>query len=216
MFHLQLLAVLALALLAGSFMESDRRGLLFDSDPFAFSLDNSAFVLDGLDAQFGSAGAPRLGFLTLGGPWGDRNVGRTAARRDIGNRQLRTRNVPSTQGGGNTQTPPSRLVSPTPTGIIGPGNSGSPSSLGAANFTPGQTVPGGNFLPSPIGNVGAPTPAPPAPTDPTDPTDPTTPVDPVVPAIPEPASWLLMIIGVGWLGMYFRKNPTSLVTAATA
>ena len=50
---------------------------------------------------------------------------------------------------------------------------------------------------------------------PTTPGNPSTPtVDPVIPAVPEPSSWLMMILGVGFLGLMlrYRREDLDMVT----
>lgn len=201
-FHFQMLGILAVLLVITSLLEADRRGLLFDSDPFAFAVEDTAFVLDGPDDL--AVGVIRLGSL-------DR-FDRRGARRFIprsGNRLIRTRqgggtrpaspagNRPGSQGSGTANAAPSNPLQSIP-GSAGPGLGGPPL-LAAAN-TPGSSVPGGGFTPGPTGLI----PVGNNPPDPTPP-DPTNP-DPVVPAIPEPASWILMIIAIGWLGFVLRRR----------
>lgn len=59
-------------------------------------------------------------------------------------------------------------------------------------------IPGGSFGSTPVSAIVI---------DDPDPVDPGDGGDPVVPAVPEPASWLLMLLGIGALGTALRRYP---------
>ncbi|MGB3472821.1 MAG: PEPxxWA-CTERM sorting domain-containing protein [Erythrobacter sp.] len=193
---LRLLGVFAVAALGLSFLEADQRGLLFDSDPFAFSVRDGALALDG----------PSV--IRIGQARRDGGFPRSRTRRNRGpaSRMIPRRDATPDQTGFRTGGQATDPVASDPGRISG---STGPSLPGAGSLTPvaplaaprlGQSIPGSGFAPSPIGFVPAtPDPQPPVTVEP----DPS----PVVPAIPEPASWLLMIVGLGWIGFYLRRRP---------
>lgn len=202
---MRLLGVFAISAVALSFLEADRRGLLFDTDPVAFSVSEGAIALTGPSViRFGhmqSKGKePRF-----------RSVGRGPASRLIPGRGAR---IGQSGSGGSDQrvggAPPDPALIPSPP----QGSPGQPSSptgglpnaglLSAPRL--GQSVPGTGFAPSPIGFVPGPSANQPPVTPPPGTINPDP--DPVVPAIPEPASWLLMILGLGWIGIYLRRQTT--------
>ncbi len=209
---LRMLAVFAVASVGLSFLEADRRGLLFDADPFAFSVSEGALALTGPSViRFGNArrggAGPRY-----------RSFGRGPARRLIPGQGSGT-DQPGTVSPGSGP-PAGALASNTGSSFPSPLTNTRPAPFvpgqSTANFplapTSGQSIPGSGFAPSPIGFVAggtdpsAPPPSPPVTVDP----DP----GPVVPAIPEPASWLLMIIGLGWMGLYLRRQHPRLARCA--
>ena len=196
-----------------SIMEMDQRGLLFDADPFAFAAqepnDGAAPSVITVRGLF-SDGAPRR-FATRS----------TASRPAFQRLGSNVGAFPDNGLGGPVGSPAASsdspiLTVPSPLGrndgiVPGPGApvTGSP----GAPFI-GGSVPGGSFGGSPIGafvpiaagpgpgpGAGGTPPPPPIPPG-TTPTDPA----PVVPAIPEPSTWLLMILGIGWLGVMLRRR----------
>ena len=204
---LRLLAVFAFAAVGLSFLEADRRGLLFDADPFAFSVSEGALALTGPsvilfgDARRGGAG-PRY-----------RSFNRGPARRLIPGRGA----APNEPGSGSPAGSPAGAIasntrSTSPAPLAGTGPSPFVPGQSAETFAPtapnGRSIPGSGFAPSPIGFVAGETDSETPPTAPPVTVDPDP--SPVVPAIPEPASWLLMIIGLGWMGLYLRRQNGSL------
>lgn len=209
---------LLLLLLLASFFENDRRGLLFTNLPEAFAAN-----------EFDQSGQSyRITFGTL--PGGDYGARRTIPRRPAGfvpagssdspagavgvpgnalapddgvtlpsfgsSEQLGVGDVPPSFLGNNPGFPPTGGTPP-PVGI--PGNPGgeNPGDPGTPPTDPGGENPGDPGTP----------PTDPGGENPGDPgTPPTDPGDPPVPAVPEPASWLMMIIGVAVLGQILRRR----------
>ena len=168
--------------LLSSFAEQDRRSLFFGDREEAFAVSEvGASNFDG------------------GGPYSIYLADRTGDRRPTRSRRI-PRALP-------TGLPGDGAFNPISVGVGGSDPGASADALQLASVdTPAVLVPSagpsgsnGNFG-SPIGQASGPV------GDlvivPTDP-DPG-PVDPVVPAVPEPASWILMIIGVGLLGSTLR------------
>lgn len=204
-------ALLAIAFTAGSFVHQDERGILFLDDGstnatpevFAIAQDGTSTLV------YANAGysAPV----------------RTNSRRARISAQERT---PSSRFLGSGPSLPDGGNSDSPQGAGGFGAPSQPNNLvpapnlpnaGANQFTstPGAGGSGGGLQPiAPINSNGGPiggflTPASqdPETPGPGDPNAPLTPANPdvgPVPAVPEPASWLLMILGVAALGGALR------------
>ena len=193
---------LLVLLLVASFFENDRRGLLFTNLPEAFAAN-----------EFDESGQSyRITFGTLPGNY-------FGARRSI----------PRRPGG---VTASSLADTPTGSAVGVPGSGFAPDEgLTLPTFGSSEQSAVGEVPPSFVGNnpIGLPptggavppiavpgNPGGETPGDPGTPSDPgtdnpgnpggETPVDPPVPAVPEPASWLMMIIGVAVLGQILRRR----------
>lgn len=184
-----------LALLA-SFLEQDRRALLLSDMPEAFAVSEIGTSAD----EFGSTGRYPV-------VWGDRSSRPNgAASRRIGGRSAGALPVepgPQTSfvaAPASGREPDSAALA----SVTLPEFSASGQETGAPPLALAAVSPG-NLVSGPIGAipiVQTPGPGPgPAPTP-----GPADPDPPVVPAIPEPASWLLMIIGVALLGASLRSK----------
>lgn len=198
--YTRMMPVLGVAAVIASFAEADQRGLLFRSSDTAFFAEDSALAVpNGGTIAYLTSGADR--------PYGARR--RTVAARPGARSGLAvipaTIEDPASAGGGA-----SRLIDAAPAAVERPVTLSAISPAGTGTAVGGQPAPGPGFPESPIGliadNAGNP-----------DPNNP----GPVVPAVPEPASWLLMIIGVGWLGLSLRRRklaspPTSHTEVLTA
>jgi hypothetical protein len=195
--YTRLLPALGVATLIGSFIEADQRGLLFRSDDMALLAEDAALAVpsQGLEMYLGGrearGGSPR-GRNFIGRPPGSRLVPGNASNLNEGN------GVSPAPGGSRTildQPAREQLASPT---------LASAATAPSAATSPGSGSFGPNFPDSPIGLIAVGTNTP----------------GPVVPAVPEPASWLLMIVGVGWLGLALRRrkrfNPWESATPVSA
>ena len=195
--YARLLPALGVATLIGSFIEADQRGLLFRSDDMALLAQDSALAVpnQGMAMYLGGdevrGGSPR-GRNFIGRPPGSRLVPGNASTLDEAN------GVSPAPGGSRTivdQPAREQLASPT---------LASATTAPAAATSPGSGSFGPSFPDSPIGLIAVGTNTP----------------GPVVPAVPEPASWLLMILGVGWLGLSLRRrkrlDPWGAATPASA
>lgn len=183
--YTRMMPVLGVAAVIASFAEADQRGLLFRSSDTAFFAEDSALAVpNGGTTAYITNGADR--------PYGPRR--RTIAARPGAQSGLSvipaTIEDPASAGGGA-----SRLIEAAPGGLERPVTLSAITPAGASTAVRSQPAPGPGFPESPIGliavNAGNPDPSNPG---------------PVVPAVPEPASWLLMIIGVGWLGLSLRRR----------
>lgn len=186
----RMLCVLAAISVGVSFVEADRRGLLFDSDPFAFAVEDSALAVSG------ASGSPAMMINRFPGPVRDR--GPRAGRPTGPGSAPAVQPAAVQQGAGPSGA--SRIIPSAEGPFIGSasGTTSTTESLDSSGTQLlGQGVPGGGFLDSPIGLIAVSTGTGPTPPDPP---------GPVVPAIPEPASWILMIIGLAWLGLYLRSQ----------
>lgn len=178
--YIRLLPALGVATLVGSFIEADQRGLLFQSGDIALLAEDAALAVPNQP----------MGMYFGVGDMRDRGArGRDFVRRPPASRILA--GIPADLGSDNAVGPApgsSRTILEQP-----PREGQASPTIASATTTPAATQPGtGSFGPSfpdsPIGLIAV---------------DTTTP-GPVVPAVPEPASWLLMILGVGWLGLALR------------
>ncbi|UVI39068.1 PEPxxWA-CTERM sorting domain-containing protein [Qipengyuania spongiae] len=207
---------LVVVLLLVSFFENDRRGLLFTNLPEAFAAN-----------EFDQSGQSyRIAFGTL--PSSGIGARRTIPRRPAGVLPASSSSSPAGASGvpGNALAPSAGVTLPTfgsseqlgvadlPPSFVGNGPIGLPPIGGTAppigvpgnpgGENPGGENPGGE---NPGGeNPGGENPGGENPGDPGTPVDP---VDPPVPAVPEPASWLLMILGVGVIGQVLRRRADS-------
>lgn len=192
---------LVVVLLLVSFFENDRRGLLFTNLPEAFAAN-----------EFDQSGQSyRIAFGTL--PGSGIGARRTIPRRPAGVLPASSSNSSAGASGvpGNALAPSSGVTLPT---------FGSSEQLGVADLPPSFVGNGPIGLP-PIGGTAPPIGLPgnpggenpggenPGGENPGDPGTPVDPVDPPVPAVPEPASWLLMILGVGVIGQVLRRRADS-------
>lgn len=164
-----------------SFVEADQRGLLFAQDDFAFVADDVALAVpNGSTGQL-FAFAPGSGRVLR-----QRDT-RRSVRNPLSNGILGSPVNPDTSpaGGGAArliEAAPDSRASVLPV-------AGQPGIVTLANSLLGSSGPSIDFPDSPLALI-------PVANQP----------GPVVPAVPEPASWLLMIIGVGWLGIFLRRR----------
>lgn len=217
-------------LTAGAFTHQDERGLLFidneeagPASPEVFALGeaptiefaNGAYTLIREPFQYASA---RRSPLRDTRPQRQRFIGGTP---DGGSNNPTNAASPGAPAGVGSESA-NQLAAPNqPQGTNG-------GSAGLGQQTPGGSASGANGLqsispiesrPAPFGGIIQPVLADPdAPITPVDPEAPLTPVDPnspVVPAVPEPASWLLMILGVAALGGALRMRRRQYATATS-
>lgn len=195
--YTRLLPALGVATLIGSFIEADQRGLLFQSDDIALLAEDAALAVpnQGMGMYLGVSDARggNRGRNIIGRPPGSRLV--TGNASDLGDDNV----VSPAPGGSRTiLDQPARQEQASPTLTSG-------TTAPAAVSPPGNGSFGPSFPDSPIGLIAVGTNPPPT---------------PVVPAVPEPASWLLMILGVGWLGLSLRRrerrDPWEAATPASA
>lgn len=202
-FSSYLLGSLACLAMFASFMEVDHRGMLF------FDGNADAFALS--DAEFGDG----VGIHSYPLIWGTRPARPRGAQRLIpargqaGSGPLSGSNPAA--GGAGAAGSPAALADGGNAPVAGlgqPGAGGGPGGGGGGRGFPGfgsGSSPIGGFLVTPPGGGG------------TDDTPGGGGDGGVVPAVPEPASWLLMIIGVGALGIALRRqNSRSRQEALTA
>lgn len=179
--YTRMVPVLGLIAMISSFAEADQRGLLFETDDFALLADDAALAVpNGTSAMY--FGAAQTRYL---GPR-QRSIGGRPATRIVSAPLLATNDTPtgaSVGGGSPLVEDGTRPSQPTPA-LAG----STPAS--AATVSRNPQTPGPGFPDSPIGLIAVSTDTP----------------GPVVPAVPEPASWLLMILGVGWLGLSLRRR----------
>ena len=204
-FSKYVLGGLALFALIVSLSEQDRRALFLSDLPEAFAV-----------SELQSQATPRYPIV-----WGDSMTGALRGQRPA----IRSSATPV-----GVVASPAEPTSPGVGGFSGPTEqpqlaTGSDSLPATAPALPSGGSPSLGSIPSfgggtgPIAGVIPGTPVTPGPTDPGTPADPGTPTDPatpvtppgpgtdpVVPAVPEPASWLLMLIGVGALGAALRRR----------
>jgi hypothetical protein len=182
--YVRMVPALGLIAMISSFAEADRRGLLFDSGDFALLADSTALAMPN-----GTSGSSGMYFgVAQTGDLGarQRSIGGRPASRIVSAPLLATNVAPAGPSAG--------VASPLVEDGAGPsqpipGLAGIPTA-NAATVTRNQGASGPGFPDSPIGLIAVSTDTP----------------GPVVPAVPEPASWLLMIFGVGWLGLSLRRR----------
>lgn len=181
--YIRLLPVLGVTILIGSFIEADQRGLLFRSDDIALLAEDTALAIpnQGAGMYF------RVGDSRGGNPRGRNFIGRPPGSRLVpGNASALGEDNGASPSPGGSRTISVQPVREQP---------GSPT-LASGTTAPAAATPSGNgsfgpsFPDSPIGLIAVGTNTP----------------GPVVPAVPEPASWLLMILGIGWLGLSLRRR----------
>ena len=228
-----LIGVMFASGLAVAFIDQDRRGLSFFTEPEAFFAEEE--LIDPEPTSFpviwGSASEPRpITSSQTRRP--ERNRNRTSAP---ANKTPSFEILPPASGPNSFAQvrPPAQSAPEAPTQVAGlqqitapstpvntqqsplplastsiPTATGNGLSLSNLNTLPVVGVPlGGGLV-----RVDPVVPVVPVVTDPEPSTqDPVivTPVDPVVPAVPEPSSWILMILGVGFLGtmLRYRREP---------
>lgn len=194
--YARMMPIVGVAALIASFAESDRRGLLFKSSDTAFFAEDAALAVPSGGATIFLA-ADSTGFGAL-------RQRAVAPRR--GGRTVTPSGAGPTEAPSGTGAAASRLIE-LPAGaseaVVRPSAATLPTS---GSTVPNQSSPGPGFPESPIGLIAVNTPNP-GPGNP-DPDNP----GPVVPAVPEPASWLLMILGVGWLGLSLRQRNATVLS----
>ena len=194
--YARMIPVVGVAALVSSFVESDQRGLMFLSSESAFFAEDAALAVPNGGATI---------YLASGG----NGLGGLRQRAITSSRGTLT-GMPSMTGVPDLSDSPgagaSRLIevpeslSDNQVGIA----ARAPQVQGATGRS--QPSPGPGFPDSPIGLIAVNTSNPgPVTGDPDNPS-------PVVPAVPEPASWLLMILGVGWLGFSLRRRNVPIVS----
>lgn len=184
--------------LFGAFVEQDERGILFGQDPEVFAVSEIPNISNS------STSYPVI--------WASPNFARTSQRRQARLVDTRQRNIPANlaQGGLPSESSPASSGAGAPLSNLIPNTNPQISTLAAGPSAVGNPngTASGNGLQNltPLGQGGGPVGGTivPVAADPTDPTAIIAPVDPVVPAVPEPASWLLMILGIGALGGALR------------
>jgi len=227
-----LIGVMFVSGLAVAFIDQDRRGLSFFTEPEAFFAEEE--LLDPEPTSFpviwGSASEPRR-ITSSQTRRPERNRNRTSAA--VNKTPSFAILPPASSPSSFTQVRPSAQPAPAaPTQVAEiqqitapstPVNTQSPLPLASASIptatSNGLSLSNLNTLPTvgvPLGGglvrIDPVVPVVPAVADPEPNTtqDPVvTPVDPVVPAVPEPSSWILMILGVGFLGtmLRYRREP---------
>lgn len=187
--YTRMMPVLGVAAVIASFAEADQRGLLFKASDSAFFVEDAALAVPngGTTLYLANQNRPRSGPRL-------RNIsGRPAPR--IGSAPiLGTADDVTGPGGGASRVigdGPASLQQPTAIAATAPPGTGT-------TTTRNPSSPGPGFPDSPIGLIAVNTSNP----------------GPVVPAVPEPASWLLMILGVGWLGLTLRRRTRPVLTGS--
>ncbi len=181
------------------FTGEDRRGLYLLNRDNALAGMTDAAQPDSFDIVYGELGNSRRTLAHTG------DAGRS---RLIANRRLRTGGPAADRPGsiGDILSPGARRTIDRADDTVGVATAVVPTAIGGGVFDPVTGLGPATPLGQGTGPVGVVIPGGPGdPTDPDNPGDPDEPTDPVVPAVPEPASWILMIFGIGMLGMVLRR-----------
>lgn len=212
---------LAFVTVSTAFVDQDRRGLAFFTEPEIFAVEQS--VDNAQPTEFPIVWGEPLGSTSnrVSNPFGSPRTNRQVAEAPLREDPFITRN-PVGSSNGDSGAPTSLNADEISSGATQlaqtntnarqtPASADLDRSVPAGVATPPvpQVVPviapsvpgffpGSTFIVTPGANV------PPGSVTPSTPTTPATPVDPIIPAVPEPSSWLMMILGVGILGLMLR------------